>query len=577
MQTKDGTTGQYFYDKAKLARLLALSLGLLALCVWAAFDMRKDGDFRYILIWPAAFFCAWAGLVAALKFLSNGPVLLVEPAGLILPQRFAAPLPWSAMQSLEAIRSRKALYLSIRLDPTFAKSIARLGAAGFLARVFPRTQPKITIHLSILKGDPNAILKRCFEAEKLDREARYAAPTLENTPPPAAPLPAEAPALKKGQPVFTYGLIVFLVSVYCCELAFGVDPPQAGSPSIQTLFFLGGTFTSSVVSEGQWWRLFTAPLLHGSIVHLVFNCMSLWVAGALLERLIGWRWFAGIFFLSAIGGSAASIFINPPNIVGVGASGGIVGLFAAAIAASFHFQSAKIADAMRFRAIQILVPALLPILSSVKNGEKVDYAAHVGGAVVGVLLALAMMSLWPRQSAYPRFNKSMSVVTFAFFTAAALSLLPIIAMRGSVIGNPMANYAAGIYQSAAAGFAAEAQAGDENAPYYFIWQFISQTHVDAKKAVAELRSNKVKVDPLRWPSPVIDVFLGEKQLEDLRAKASNGDQQCEATFYTGERYRLRHDDANAIAKFKESLALCPQTFLEFDGAKIELAHLGVTH
>nr|WP_280636293.1 MULTISPECIES: rhomboid family intramembrane serine protease [unclassified Rhizobium] len=555
--------------------MLVMSLVFIALCIWAALDMRKDGDFRHILLLPGAGIFAFLSLVLTRRLFSKHPVLVVEPAGLILPHRSAQLLPWAAVQGLEMVQSGKTKCMSIRIDPSFAKSTRRLRAGALLTRVFRPSQSKIAVNLSALKGDANSIFKRCSEAAKRDREARYAASNLNGMPPPDFLNPVEAPALKKGHPIFTYGLILFLILVYCCELAFGVDPPEAGSPSIRTLFLLGGTFTSSVLSDGQWWRLFTAPLLHGSPLHLAFNCFSLWLAGSLLERLIGWRWFGGIFFLSALGGSASSILVNTSNVVGVGASGGIVGLFAAAIAASFHFQSAKISETIRFRAIQILVPSLLPILSSVKNGEKVDYAAHVGGALVGVLLAVVMMSLWPRQNAYPRFNKSMSVVTIAFVVVAALSILPIVATRSAVVGDPMANYAIGNYQRAAGGFAAKAQAATENAPYYYIWQFLAQTHLEGEKAVAELRLNRMNVDPLKWPMPVIDVFLGDGRVEDLPGKAADNDQRCEATFYTGEWYRLQNDDVHAIANFQESLALCPKTFLEFDGAKAELAHLGV--
>ncbi|NKF32344.1 rhomboid family intramembrane serine protease, partial [Pseudomonas sp. BGM005] len=112
------------------------------------------------------------------------------------------------------------------------------------------------------------------------------------------------------------------------------------------------------------------------LTHLGFNCVSLWIAGRLFERLIGWRWFAGIFFASALGGSLASVWINDPHIVGVGASGGIVGLFAAVVAASFRFRSTPIADSLRIGAAQILIPSLLPILSAAKEGESIDYAAH---------------------------------------------------------------------------------------------------------------------------------------------------------------------------------------------------------
>lgn len=81
--------------------------------------------------------------------------------------------------------------------------------------------------------------------------------------------------------------------------------------------------------------------------------LALWRVGILLERLIGWRWFAALFCVSAIGGSAASLLISPDNILGVGASGGIIGLFAAVIVASFYFPSGPLPEALRIGAIRI--------------------------------------------------------------------------------------------------------------------------------------------------------------------------------------------------------------------------------
>jgi rhomboid protease GluP len=374
--------------------------------------------------------------------------------------------------------------------------------------------------------------------------------------------------------VFTYALIALLAAIYFGELTFGVDAPQAGTPSIQTLFILGGTFRRAIVEQGQWWRLFTGPLMHGSIPHLVLNCVSLWLAGALLERLIGWRWFAGIFFVSALGGSIASIFLNAPNIIGVGASGGIVGLFAAAIAASFHFQSAQMSYALRIRAAQILVPSLLPFLSTARNGEQIDYSAHLGGALAGGMLALAMLALWPRQSSFPRFNKSMAAVSVVFLAIAAISLLPIIVLREAVVGDPMANYSAGLYKQAAKGFALEAQDGGDNVSYYYLWQFIAQTHVDNVQALADLRTNAGKVNQSKWPYPVYGLFLDELKADDLMAKAADSNQRCEALFYTGEWHRLQNDNKDAVQNFRDALSSCPKNFMEFEGAAAELKHLG---
>ena len=34
-----------------------------------------------------------------------------------------------------------------------------------------------------------------------------------------------------------------------------------------------------LIAEGEWWRIFTVVLLHGSITHILFNMWALWVLG----------------------------------------------------------------------------------------------------------------------------------------------------------------------------------------------------------------------------------------------------------------------------------------------------------
>ena len=43
------------------------------------------------------------------------------------------------------------------------------------------------------------------------------------------------------------------------------------------------------VADGEYWRLWTVTLLHGSYLHLFFNMYALFIAGALVEQLYGAR------------------------------------------------------------------------------------------------------------------------------------------------------------------------------------------------------------------------------------------------------------------------------------------------
>jgi rhomboid protease GluP len=182
-----------------------------------------------------------------------------------------------------------------------------------------------------------------------------------------------------------------------------------------------------VVQAGEWYRLFSAPLLHGDIFHLALNCVALYLAGSILEGLVGRAWFATIFVAGALGGSLLSLALNADTLLSVGASGAVMGLFAAMLAASFRFPSGAERTGLQMAAIYVLLPSLLP-LASVFKGQRVDYAAHFGGAIAGAALAFVLLRIWPHDEPHPRSRGVAAAVALAGLVAFAYPALP--AIRG---------------------------------------------------------------------------------------------------------------------------------------------------
>src|SRR5262249_45104168 len=141
-------------------------------------------------------------------------------------------------------------------------------------------------------------------------------------------------------PVVTSALLLALLAMFAAEISFGIGPwTKLLQPSIATLIALGGLTHNLVLASGEWYRLLSAPFLHGDAGHLAANAVALALAGRALERLIGPAWFGVIYVTGAITGSLVSLAFNPPAIVSVGASGAIMGLFAAMLVLSAHFPS----------------------------------------------------------------------------------------------------------------------------------------------------------------------------------------------------------------------------------------------
>lgn len=117
--------------------------------------------------------------------------------------------------------------------------------------------------------------------------------------------------LTSGRPMVSRSLVVVCVAAFCLQLL---------SPT----FEWAGMFNSDLVRLGELWRLLTANILHGGVVHLLVNCVGILVLGALVEGILGRRgvvFVMGISALGAMGGSYLAEYVRA-----IGASGIVAGL-----------------------------------------------------------------------------------------------------------------------------------------------------------------------------------------------------------------------------------------------------------
>jgi rhomboid protease GluP len=227
-------------------------------------------------------------------------------------------------------------------------------------------------------------------------------------------------AMPEARPlVLTYGLLAALLAIFACEYIFAVDPGSGlRDPSMKTMAALGALDRETVIEGGQWWRLFTAPLLHGGLLHIAFNGIALFFAGAVLENVIGRAWFAGVFAVSAVTGAAMSLAMHA-DAISVGASGAIMGLFAAAFAVAYRY---PVASPMRTflisGSLRVLIPSMLPLFGGLM-GENIDYAAHLGGAIGGAAVGALLVAVWDRDAALPPMRGIAWALAAAFLCCAA--------------------------------------------------------------------------------------------------------------------------------------------------------------
>jgi rhomboid protease GluP len=213
-----------------------------------------------------------------------------------------------------------------------------------------------------------------------------------------APSPAARRARLPGTTLVLLGIVVATTAVEFA-LARSTDP----SPGM--LMALGG-MSSSAVRAGEWYRLVTAALLHGGILHLVLNGVAMLFGGAVVESLVDRAWLPAIALVSAVTGSLLGTAVNDPSIVSVGASGSIMGILAAGAVLAFRLPSGPERTQLLTTLARFLIPSLLP-LATTSSGGRIDYAAHIGGALGGaamggLLLAgrLADRSTWAKIAAF---------------------------------------------------------------------------------------------------------------------------------------------------------------------------------
>ncbi len=75
--------------------------------------------------------------------------------------------------------------------------------------------------------------------------------------------------------------------------------------------------------------------LHGGLLHIGVNMMSLWFLGRFIELALGsWRMFV-VYMFSLVVSGLGVVYFSDPMVPTVGASGAIFGLFGALFAIGF--------------------------------------------------------------------------------------------------------------------------------------------------------------------------------------------------------------------------------------------------
>jgi len=193
--------------------------------------------------------------------------------------------------------------------------------------------------------------------------------------------------LRGAAPVVTYALVAINVAAEVVELATGGKLGGAGGTLVTN-----GALSRATVNNGEVWRLVTSGFLHAGLLHLLFNMVSLYIVGGILEPAVGHVRFAVIYFVSLLAGSFGALVAQPQGLT-LGASGAVFGILGAA------------AVVLHSRGIGVMQSGLgiwiiLNLVLSLRPG--ISIGGHIGGLIGGSVVAYLMVEA-PRRIRMPAF------------------------------------------------------------------------------------------------------------------------------------------------------------------------------
>lgn len=168
-----------------------------------------------------------------------------------------------------------------------------------------------------------------------------------------------------------------------------------------------GALAGTLVSHGQWFRLFSSIFVHINIMHILVNMISLWTL-AIVESAMGRDFFVVAYVLGGVIGNILSFAFSSDYVISAGASGAIFSLFGCMLGLAY----------LRVLPIvvrnQLLFILIINIVLDITHSG-IDWLAHLGGLGVGFLL-----TVWYRKVKKRPFLLRMAGVLLVVLSALSL-------------------------------------------------------------------------------------------------------------------------------------------------------------
>ena len=194
-------------------------------------------------------------------------------------------------------------------------------------------------------------------------------------------------SVPEAAPYVTYAIIAITGLVYVLQLATADLP----------IVFLAKD--NDLIRRGEFWRLLTPALVHGSLPHILFNMYALLSFGTSLERHFGHGRFFLLYVLGAFAGNVMSFLLTSAD--SVGASTAIFALIGAE--GVFLVQNRKI-FAGQFRNAIGNVIFVVAVNLFLGLAPTIDNWGHIGGLLGGLIFTWFAGPVWNVEGISPAYR-----------------------------------------------------------------------------------------------------------------------------------------------------------------------------
>ncbi len=143
------------------------------------------------------------------------------------------------------------------------------------------------------------------------------------------------------------------------------------------------------------WRLVTHMFMHGGLLHFGMNMLMLYTFYRSSKEFFPNKTWLIVYFGAGIIGGISFALLNAPGELAVGASGGVMGLWGAAIAARIRYTMVP-ADERPWQCTLTLKTLLIFLALQIGTEFLIDnvaHSAHAGGMLTGLVIGF-LLPMW---------------------------------------------------------------------------------------------------------------------------------------------------------------------------------------